>query len=510
MIINQNKNDEKTTRVLVPEGYRYLLNSISKKISFKKNYTEPVLLCESLQKIKKFLKNLLFIKKNKVIKFLYFFCFFVFLFLLKNNHFLEAKFFAFNFCSKIFGDSIKYSFFKVILSNSYKLDEKSLVNLFKIKFFSFLKNQKISNRLLNFYDQSDLFNIYKNFKTIIYFLNGFIKKKNLIQRFQYGSYFQKNKKNFLKKKKPEKNLIFISSLKNLKFLEFLHIRSKNSKHINCIDFSTDNNTIVLGNQNGLINIYKLRKTSSKKKNFDLKGHQNSVICAKKVNFGNYILSGSSAGELYLWSLNRASLTLKYQTLSNSIWDLSITSDGKKFCSTGSQGFVGLWCIERSFPYRFLNGHRLDVNIVKWHSNSNFLVTGSDDRTIRIWDVRVKNSIGKIISDRPVNGLDFSPCGRRLTVSGKSNYISTFDMRAVKVIFRIKEKYLKNKIDKISYLNNEDFCYVKDHKIIKLWDFGKKSNLLNPLSIKYSSELDKIFQLKIKKYNKLTIIGTNNN
>ena len=79
MIINQNKNDEKTTRVLVPEGYRYLLNSISKKISFKKNYTEPVLLCESLQKIKKFLKNLLFIKKNKVIKFLYFFCFFVFI-----------------------------------------------------------------------------------------------------------------------------------------------------------------------------------------------------------------------------------------------------------------------------------------------------------------------------------------------------------------------------------------------------------------------------------------------
>ena len=42
------------------------------------------------------------------------------------------------------------------------------------------------------------------------------------------------------------------------------------------------------------------------------------------------------------------------------------------------------------------------------------------------------------------------------------------------------------------------------------EFWKKSNLLNPLSIKYSSELDKIFQLKIKKFNKLTIIGTNNN
>lgn len=178
MIYSQNKKDEKINQVLVQGDSKYLLNSISKKDSFKKNYIEPIMLCENLQKIKKFLKNLLFITKNKVIKFLHFFCFFVFLFLLKNNHFLEAKFFAFNFCSKIFGDSIKYFFFKVIYSNSYKLDEKSIVNLFKIKFFSFLKNQKIPRRFLNFYDQSDLFNIYKNSKLIIYFLNGLNEKKN--------------------------------------------------------------------------------------------------------------------------------------------------------------------------------------------------------------------------------------------------------------------------------------------------------------------------------------------
>ncbi len=179
MIYHQKQKDEKLNQVLVPESYRYLLNSISKKTYINKNYTEPILLCENLKKIKKFLKNILIIKKSKVIKFFHFFCFFVFLFLLKNNHFLEARFFAFNFCSKIFGDSTRYSFFKVISSNSYKLDEKSLINLFKTNFFSFLKNQKIPKRFLNFYDQSDLFNIYKNFKTIIYFLNGFNEKKKI-------------------------------------------------------------------------------------------------------------------------------------------------------------------------------------------------------------------------------------------------------------------------------------------------------------------------------------------
>ena len=113
MIYHQKQKDEKLNQVLVPESYRYLLNSISKKTYINKNYTEPILLCENLKKIKKFLKNILIIKKSKVIKFFHFFCFFVFLFLLKNNHFLEARFFAFNFCSKIFGDSTRYSFFKV-------------------------------------------------------------------------------------------------------------------------------------------------------------------------------------------------------------------------------------------------------------------------------------------------------------------------------------------------------------------------------------------------------------
>ena len=70
--------------------------------------------------------------------------------------------------------------------------------------------------------------------------------------------------------------------------------------------------------------------------------------------------------------------------------------------------------------------------------------------------------------------------------------------------------MENKVDKISYYNNESFGYIKDHKIVKLWNFGKKRNPQNILPLKFATRLDKIFLLEIKKFNKITIAGIKNN
>ena len=33
------------------------------------------------------------------------------------------------------------------------------------------------------------------------------------------------------------------------------------------------------------------------------------------------------------------------------------------------------------------GHHSDATVVRWHPNSHLLATGSDDRTVRVWDAR---------------------------------------------------------------------------------------------------------------------------
>jgi transcription initiation factor TFIID subunit 5 len=32
------------------------------------------------------------------------------------------------------------------------------------------------------------------------------------------------------------------------------------------------------------------------------------------------------------------------------------------------------------------GHQSDVDVVSWHPNSQYVATGSSDRTVRLWDV----------------------------------------------------------------------------------------------------------------------------
>ena len=44
----------------------------------------------------------------------------------------------------------------------------------------------------------------------------------------------------------------------------------------------------------------------------------------------------------------------------------------------------LWQMERAYPLRIYRGHESDVDVVKFHPNCNYLATGSNDKTLRLW------------------------------------------------------------------------------------------------------------------------------
>ena len=234
---------------------------------------------------------------------------------------------------------------------------------------------------------------------------------------------------------------------------------------------------------------------------------------KKLKFGDFILSGSVGAELYLWALKKKALIVRYQLTKQSIWDFSFTKNGESFLSVGSAGFGAFWHFERPFPIRLLMGHLADTNVVRWHPNANFLATGSDDKTVRLWDIRVKKAIGKISFEGKVNSLEFNQDGSKLIISGKSSFVDILETRTLKSCFRVNEGSVHNKIDKIISINKEDFGYVKDSNVVKLWNNKKKEKFYcennynkNYTPYKIIPTIDRIFQLKANKYNKITIVG----
>lgn len=52
----------------------------------------------------------------------------------------------------------------------------------------------------------------------------------------------------------------------------------------------------------------------------------------------------------------------------------------------------LWATDHYQPLRIFAGHLADVTCTRFHPNSNYIATGSADRTIRLWDVLNGNCV----------------------------------------------------------------------------------------------------------------------
>lgn len=52
----------------------------------------------------------------------------------------------------------------------------------------------------------------------------------------------------------------------------------------------------------------------------------------------------------------------------------------------------LWATDHHQPLRIFAGHLSDVTCTRFHPNSNYLATGSADRTVRLWDVLNGNCV----------------------------------------------------------------------------------------------------------------------
>lgn len=71
-------------------------------------------------------------------------------------------------------------------------------------------------------------------------------------------------------------------------------------------------------------------------------------------------------------------------------------------------FFRLWATDHYQPLRIFAGHLADVTCTRFHPNSNYIATGSADRTVRLWDVLNGNCV-RIFTGHKVKA-HYSLCG----------------------------------------------------------------------------------------------------
>lgn len=90
-----------------------------------------------------------------------------------------------------------------------------------------------------------------------------------------------------------------------------------------------------------------------------------------------------------------------------------------FATGGRDGVARLWTSAAPEPQMLLAGHSGDVTAVAFHPNAAYLLSGSADASIRVWDAASGDCVRVLVSRQlaaPVTALAVAPSGR-LCVSG---------------------------------------------------------------------------------------------
>ncbi|PVV04960.1 hypothetical protein BB560_000524 [Smittium megazygosporum] len=157
--------------------------------------------------------------------------------------------------------------------------------------------------------------------------------------------------------------------------------NKANTDVTTVSWCKEGTLLATGCFDGKTRIWNLSGKLEKTLSFD----DVPIILVRWSPSSKYVLSGNLAGSIFLWDVQTGEMVSKFEKHSDSIMDISWNSD-EIFASCSADKSILVWSVSMpDNPIYKLLGHKAGVNSISWHKSGNYLASGSDDSSAKVWE-----------------------------------------------------------------------------------------------------------------------------
>jgi WD40 repeat protein len=250
--------------------------------------------------------------------------------------------------------------------------------------------------------------------------------------------------------------------------------------INALKFSNDGKQLAVSSHNS-VTVY---DSIFRPRIFD--GHQANINALLFDRSSKYLYSGADNGTLLFWDLSSGK---ELRNIANgfAISSLAQSNDPRMLYVADAGPKIKIYNLTSSTVVKTLDGHTDAVNSIDISKNNLYLLSGSNDKSARIWDLKTGKELKKLpVACWKVTAVAFSDDSKYAITGCNDGSIKIWEVETGKLLSQIEAN--GQNVRDLSFLKNYEWMAVaatlrgSTEYGLRIWPTGVLRNIISTVPV----------------------------